>query len=269
VKFPCSLFAFLAVLPVGQASIITAIPGPDDQGGMIMPMVTITATSGPNTNPTAGVININFSPSSIPILQPLTAWSPGHWFDENAAWKHDLSPVEGTVPGLPSANAGQGNLFNNQYGFMFMAMPMMGTANVPVGHSLAIRLDSISHSGLRSFNYGNADNRWDEVFQTVNPQVLWSGTMWHNYFTMAPASPAGLYTATFEIFIASTPFTGTTGFAQYDAAAAAAVANPNFATAFVTYQFEVIPEPSTAGLALLGLFAFAFHQRLSKRSRRG
>ncbi len=244
-----SLFLLFPVLAL--AGEISAVPGPDDQGGMIMPMVTIVATSGPATNPTSGTINISFSPSSTPVLRPLTEWSPGSWFADTAAWRGDLSPVDGSVPGMPTVNAGDGALFNNQYGFMFMSMGTMMMAHVPAGNALAIKLDSITTTELKSFNYSNAANRWDQVFGTVGSQVLWNGSMWHNYFTLPAGAAAGSYTAVFEIFLASTPFTGTTGFAQYDAAALSAVKNTNFTSAFVTYNFTVIPEP-TAGM-LLGL----------------
>jgi len=256
------LSAASLLLSFSHAGQITAVPGPDDQGGMIMPMVTINATSGTAMNPTAGTVNVGFNPALVPVLRPLTDWSPGDWFAETAAWRADLSPVDGSVPGIPSANAGNGDLFNNQYGFMFMAMPMMGMANVPTGNSLAIQLTSISSPDLKSFNYGNADNRWDQVFDGVDSQVLWNGTMWHNYFTMPADTAPGTYTAEFEIFIASTPFTGGTGFAQYDSAALSALKNENFTPAFVTYEFTVIPEPGTIGLVLVALVsALAFRRK--------
>lgn len=245
---------------------LSAIPGPDDQGGMIMPMVTITATSGMGTNPSAGTVNVSFSPASAPVLRPLTEWNPGDWFAETAAWRSDLSPVDGTAMGMPSANAGDGDLFNNQYGFMFMSMGSMMMASVPSGNSLAIRLDALSSAELLSFNYGNAANRWDQVFNGLDSQVLWNGSMWHNYFTLPANATPGAYSAVFEIFIASTPFTGTTGFAQYDAAALAAAKNPNFTPAFVTYNFNVVPEPATWGmLGLSGLILFAMKRRAGAR----
>ena len=138
-----------------------------------------------------------------------------------------------------------------------MAMPMMGNANVPSGNSLGIRLTSITSPDLKAFNYGNADNRWDQVFGGASPQVLWDGTMWHNYFTMPDDTVAGTYTAEFEIFIADTPFTGTTGFAQYDAAALSAAKNPNFTSGSVTYDFTVVPEPETYAL-FLGIIGLGF-----------
>lgn len=239
-----------------NAALITAVPGPDDQGGMIMPMVMIQATAGTGANPTAGTIHINFSPAVVPVLKPLTQWSPGNWFADTASWRADISPVNGTVVGMPSANAGNGDLFNNRYGFMFMSNGTMMMANVPTGNSLAIRLTSISSLDLKAFNYGNSDNRWDQVFDGVNSQVLWNGTMWHNYFTMPANATPGSYTAQFEVFIADTPFTGTTGFAQYDAAALAAAKNTDFTSSFLTYNFEVVPEPATTALlALVGMGA--------------
>lgn len=236
-----------------EASLITAVPGPDDQGGMLMPMVSIQATSGMATNPTAGNINVSFSPATTPVLRPLQEWSPGNWFADTAAWRNDLGSPDG-VGGTPPANAGSGARFNNQYGFMFMSMENMMMANVPTGNSLAIKLTSISSLEMEAFNYGNAVNRWDEVWAAgLNSQVLWNGTMWHNYFTLPSSAAPGTYTASFEIFMASTPFTGTTGFAQYDAAADDALKNTNFNSATVNYTFTVIPEPGTWSLLALGV----------------
>lgn len=260
-----SLSAFASLLlclaTLGRAAEITAVPGPDDQGGMLMPMVTITSADN-NMNPTSGVISVNFTPST-PELRALQDWSPGSWFSDTAAWRADLGSPAG-VGGTPALNAGSGDLFNNQFGFMFMAMPMMGAANIPAGKSLAIRLTSVSSPSLASYNYGNAANRWDPVFANVDDQVLWSGSMWHNYFTLPADAAPGIYSASFEIFIATTPFTGTTGFAQYDGAALAAVPDLNFTPATVNYSWSVaaIPEPSAfAAFGGVGALAFAVLRR--------
>jgi hypothetical protein len=226
-------------------------------------MVTIQASAGTGANPTAGAIAIAFSPASTPALQSLETWSPGDWFADTASWRPNIGSPSG-VGGTPPANAGNGDLFNNQYGFMFMAMGSMMMANVPTGKSLGIRLTDISSASMKSFNYGNAANRWDQVFPNVGSQVLWNGSMWHNYFTVPPSASAGTYTAEFEVFIANTPFTGSTGFAQYDAAAAAAVADGNFTPATVSYTWTVsaVPEPSTIVLvAAAGLAAIPVLRR--------
>lgn len=229
-----------------------------------MPMVTITGADN-NMNPTSGTISVSFNPLTTPQMKSLEQWSPGSWFAETAAWRADLGSPAG-VGGTPVANAGAGDLFNNQFGFMFMAMPMMGAANIPSGKSLAIKLTSVSSPLLESYNYGNAANRWDQVFANVGDQVLWNGSMWHNYFTLPSIAAPGTYTATFEIFIANTPFTGTTGFAQYDTAALSAQKDTNFEAASVTYNWVVpIPEPSTYALLIgAGMLGVA----LLRRSRR-
>ncbi|MBC2600555.1 hypothetical protein [Puniceicoccus vermicola] len=250
-----------------HAALITSVPGPDFQGGMLMPMVSIQASTGDGANPTSGSIEIDFSPAETPVLKPLSQWSPGDWFGESAAWREDLSPTEGSVPGMPTANAGNGDLFNNRYGFMYMGNGSEMMAYVPEGNSLAIRLVDISSDSLSAFNYGNADNRWDPVFEDVGDQVLWSAQMWHNYFTLPADAEPGTYTAQFEIFMASTEFTGDTGFAQYDAAAESAVKNENFTSAFLTYEFTVVPEPAhfAVGMGLLALGAVAFGRGRSRR----
>lgn len=246
--------ALAASLPLARSGEISAVPGPDAQGGMIMPMVSITGFDDLN-NPASGTVSIMFAPSSVPILKSLQEWSPDNWFATGANWRPDLGSPAG-VGGTPALNAGNGDLFNNQYGFMFTTAggtrPSIAalTAN---NLSMAIRLTGLSSPGLESFNYVNAQNRWDQVFPTEGSQVLWNGNMWHSYFTLPSSSPVGTYTARFELFVADAPFTGTTGWAQYDTAASSAAANPNFTPASLTYTFEVVPEPSTTALLVLGL----------------
>jgi len=245
-KFILVACAVLAIAGFANAQLITSVPGPDDQGGMLMPMVTITNYDNIN-DPTRGNISIIFNNSHVPLLQGLQQWSPGSWFSQDAAWRQDLGSPAGTA-GTPVENAGQGDLFNNQYGFMFMSM---GTGKIPIGKSLAIRLNDWSSPFLESYNYSSGSNRWDRVFTEEGSQVLWNGSMWHNFFTLPSDAPAGTYSATFEIFIANTPFTGSTGFAQYNSAALSAQADPNFNSASLTYTWTVIPEPSL--MHLLGL----------------
>ncbi len=259
---------FLFALTSGsRAGLITAVPGPDDQGGMLMPMVSIQATSGTATDPTAGIINISFNPTSIPLLQSLETWRPGSWFTEDAAWRFDLgSRVD--VGGTPLSNAGNGDLFNNQYGFSFMANPMMGMANIPTGKSLGIKLTSISSDLLESYNYSSSANLWDQVFATTNSQVLWNGSMWHNYFTLPSTAAPGIYSATFEIFIANQAFTSGTGFADNSASALSASMDPNFAPASVTYQWTAVPEPSTYALLVTALAGALLVGNRTKRANR-
>ena len=231
-----------------HAGVITSAPGPDDQGGMIMPMVFITNTDNPY-NPTQGTMGVSFHPGTVPVLAGLQQWSPGSWFDAGAAWRTDIGSPAGSG-GTPAENAGNGGLFNCQYGFTFMADPGMGAAYVPLGKSLAIRLVSVSSPALRSFNYDDYDNIWDPIFDAERPQVLWSGGMWHNYYTLPANAAPGAYTATYEIFIADAEFSWGTGFADYSENALAAQADPNFTPAYLTYTW-VVPARPVASIRLV------------------
>ena len=235
------VIAVCAASATVQGGLITAVPGPDDQGGMIMPMIYITNTDDPN-DPTRGTLAVMFDPHPDPVLAGLQDWSPGSWFAAGAAWRADLGSPAG-AGGTPSANAGRGDLFNCQYGFTFWADPAQGWGYVPWGKCLAIRLKSRSSSLLRAFNYDDYDNIWHEVMSPGKPQVLWDGTMWHSYFTLPASAAPGIYTATYEVFIANAEFGGETGFVDYSPSALAAAADPNFTPVAVTYTWVVEGEP--------------------------
>ncbi len=237
-----------AVPVAAHAGLITSVPGPDDQGGMIMPQVFILDTDDP-FNPTRGRIGVSFDPMEPPVLAGLQHWSPGDWFDTGAAWRGDLGSPAGTG-GTPVPNAGRGDLFNCQYGFTFLADPGLGAAYIPLGKCLGIRLVSISSPLLRAFNYDDYDNIWDEVMSLARPQVLWDGTMWHNYFTLPATAPPGTYTAVYEVFIADAEFQYGTGFVDYSPAALAAVADPAFTPATISYTW-VVTGPPRANIRLV------------------
>lgn len=239
--------AVCANTTVALAGLITSVPGPDDQGGMIMPMIYIIETDNPE-DPTRGTLAVSFDPHPDPVLAALQDWSPGGWFDADAAWRADLGAPAGSG-GTPPANAGRGDLFNCQYGLTFGADPAQGAAWVPAGKCLAIRLKLRSSPLLRAFNYDDYDNLWDEVLSPSRPQVLWNGTMWHNYFTLPANAPPGTYTADYEVFIADAVFPEGAGFVDYSPSALAAAADPNFLPVTVTYQWVVEGEPGpVAGL---------------------
>ena len=231
-----------------------------------MPMFSITATSGTGANPTAGTINVSFSPGSVPKMQSLQQWSPGSYFATNAAWRSDLGSPAG-VGGTPAANAGTGSLFNNQYGFTFMGNGST-MAFVPTGKSLGIKLLSFSSPFLESYNYVNAQNRWDQIFTAANSQVLWNGSMWHSYFTLPSGAAGGTYSASFEIFIANQAFTTGTGFADYSAAAKAAIKDANFTPATVNYTWTVVPEPRIGALLACAFVVAAARRCFCKKPRK-
>ena len=121
--------------------------------------------------------------------------------------------------------------------------------SIPDGKALGLRLTSVSTPDLQFFNSVNSQNRFDEVFTGVNSQVLWNGSMWHNYVTAPDDLAPGTYTATFEVFIADATFTAGTGFADYTPAALSATQDMSYGTTTITYSWTVVPEPS-AGLLI-------------------
>ena len=222
-----------------KSAVLTSIPGPDDQGGMIMPMVMLSGNS----------LSVMFTPPlESPLLASLEHWSPGDAFQASSAWYTELDPM-----------GGSGALFNNQYGFTFMG-------SIPTGGVLGIRLLSASSNLLQSWNYVNSQNRFDRVFQNVGDQVLWNGSMWHSYFTIHADVDPGIYSATFQVFIANGAFTTGSGFVDYGASAQAATQDMNYAPVNITYSWEVavVPEPSSI-LLLGGAGVFALFFKLSQR----
>ncbi|MFV0337737.1 MAG: hypothetical protein ACK5LK_05785 [Chthoniobacterales bacterium] len=232
-----------------QAAVIDYVPSPDDQGGMIMPMVSLGASS------------ISIMPMSLPVptLQTLNEFAgfEGDEFDPADSWYPTLNTSNGTA-----------QRFNSRYGFMFMDAGMMDeppSPYLPPGNSIALRLVSKS-AGIKVWNYGKADNRFDLVMDTPGSQVLWDGTMWHPVITLDNAADAAMtYSLTFEAFVADTNFTAGTGFVDYSAAALAAGENSSFTPAqyTLTWTASPIPEPSFTSLLLISSLFFASRKKLA------
>jgi len=246
-KLSALLAIFFAAQAVStlHATVLTSIPGPDDQGalqgdgtiGMIMPMVSVSGNS----------ISLMFMPAYSPQLASLQFWEPGDTFEPTASWYGLLDPI-----------GGEGALFNNQYGFMLMGPK-------PETGSLAIRMTAVSNPDLQSWNYGNSANRFDEVFADVGSQVLWDGGMWHNYFTLPANAAPGDYSATFEIFVANATFTAGTGFVDYSTVAQNATRDINYNSVTFTYEWTVVPEPSTVLLSIAGIAILMGHRRFRRK----
>lgn len=227
-----SIYCLILSLALGasslRATVLTSIPGPDDQGGMIMPMVMLSGNT----------LSLMFNPTQVPELASLETWSPGDTFEPTAAWYSALDPV-----------GGAGDLFNNQYGFTFMG-------SVPTGKALAISLLSVSSIEMEFYNYVNNQNLFDQIFSSVGDQVLWNGNMWHNYVTLPSSAAPGTYTASFEVYIVDGTFTSGTGYADYTTQAQNAPRDTAYNSVTINYTWTVVPEPST--WMLLGLAGVLF-----------
>jgi len=119
----------------------------------------------------------------------------------------------------------------------------------------------VSSDSLQFWNYVNNQNRFDEVFPAVNAQVLWNGSMWHNYVTVPSDLAPGTYTASFEVFMADATFAAGTGFADYSASALSATQDMGYSTTTINYSWTVVPEPSTYMLLAIGLAALLLVRR--------
>lgn len=235
------LVFYLVTIGLVHAMVLTTLPGPDDQGGMIMPMVYFDGQKFSVSGLTD--TNGNVIGSTIAQLAPLTYWSPGNTLSTTSPWYGLLDPV-----------GGQGLAFGNRYGYMMDP----SSEFLPTGNSIGIRLVS-STSGISFYNYRSGLSGtalFDQVF-LFNPAqghdyVLWNGSMWHFY---AAVDSPGTYSATFEIFMANTTFHSGTGFVDYSTVA---LEDTNYESALLNLTWVVVPEPGTlvlasVGLALLGL----------------
>jgi len=233
-----SIYCLILSLALGasslRATVLTSIPGPEDQGNMIMPVVRLSGNA----------LSLEFDTSRTPQLASLETWAPGDTFQPTAAWYPILDPV-----------GGAGSLFNNEYGFTF-------SGSIPQGKALAISLLSVSSIEMKFYNYVNSQNRFDEIFSDVGDQLLWSGNMWHNYVTLPSSAAEGIYTASFEVYLVDGTFTSGTGNADYTTLGQNAPRDLNYSSVTINYTWTVVPEPSTWMLiGLAGVLFFVLRRK--------
>lgn len=205
------VFLALASAPVG-ATVLTNLPTPMDQGGMIHINVAL-----------SGAILSAAPEAGVPVLKPLSAWKPGDSLDPVSPWYATLDPAQAA------------GLFNSQFGFvLFESDPL------PAGSKIMIELVS-GTPGLEVFRWRNtAPQLFDPILGTDGSAASWDwGTvshgMMHPMFVM-PAGSNGAAGATFS-------------FTLTDSAGAPL---PGYTPAQATVPFSVIPEPSAAMFSILG-----------------
>jgi len=245
------LIALSAALMSAQAqTVLTQIPDPDRQGGMIMPMVVVDADTQ--------TLSLMFGAHPMPILQGLDSYVPDSTFQPSAAWYSLLAP----------APDGAGALFSSRYGFT--AMYATDTF-LPEAESLAIRALSFNSPNLAAWNYQSGQSFFDRIMGSDGAggynQVLWDGSMWHTPFTLPADAGPGTYTATFEVYVvdSSAVTDGWVGYGNYSEEALAAPRDANYNSVDITYTWTVVPEPSAWALAAAGLAGLVI-ARLRKKS---
>jgi hypothetical protein len=171
-KFVC--FALTLPLAVNAAT-LTQVPM---QGGMLMPAVTYSNSSG-----RVHVV----MPVDSPQLTPLLVSNPVDNFDPADPWYQDLDPSR------------EGRSFSRRYGFN-----KLNTNQPPAGTAFWIRKLS-GPPELEFFRYsGSAPKAWEPIFGTdgTTNGLSWNQVMFHPAIT-APVSTNPL-TATFEVVIMDT-----------------------------------------------------------------
>lgn len=198
------------------ASVLTMLPSPLVQGGMIHINVAY--------NEVSGLLTADPEPGT-PELKPLSVWSPGDSFDPASPWYATLDPSQAA------------GLFNSQFG-----MVMSGESDdLPENSKLIVHLLSAT-PGMQIYQWkNNAPQAFDGMLGTNGSAAAfdWNMFMTHPMIVMSAGS-SGSATATLSFTLSD----------------ANGVALPGHAPAQATLNFNVVPEPSTFVLsAATGLLA--------------
>lgn len=241
--FPALLLSLCATPLTQAASYLETIPGPDDTGGMVMPLVALDFN-----NQSVAVSMAQANTVMLYPLQQYQVWGSHPYADSvfnpalaNEPWYSLLDP------------SGQHLPFSTQFGF---ALTSGNASMIPTGTYLYIKATEIS-SGLKIYDVGYWEDvweqpdgiaQWSQVFGdgnfggTISPALdnvaAWgdaqSVKMWH---PVALVPNAGLYSARFEIYLGdgfATPLEG-------------------WNTASIELHWlATVPEPTTTA-ALLGI----------------
>lgn len=162
----------------------------------------------------------------IPTLTPLSISHPGDNFDPEHPWFTDLDPSQ------------EGRAFNRQYGFVLDS----DSEPLPTGYGIWLRQISAT-PGLEVFRYRATPPTWIPIFGTDGSSDLfaWNLSMFHPAYT-APAG-SGTHTAVYEAILVD------------------AQGNPTNVREQFTLHWNVIPEPATGMLTLLGTAGLALLRR--------
>lgn len=233
------------------------VPDPDALGGMVMPVVTYK-----NTSASTGTLSIALTQNNLPMA-PLREWYlpvagggmgypyANDSFDPGAPWYSALDPSQ------------QNLAFSTQFGFD--ANPLSDW--LPSGKALAIRMVSAT-PGLTGYVDEVGPDLFQPVFQNAGDTVIWGTlSMWHPVFT---SSALGAVSATFEIFVADPMGVVDTNHVVDWTTDVTAV--NGYDSAFVTLNWNVVPEPSSAFLvtgASAMLMLWSRRERRKSRATRG
>jgi len=222
----CVLLASFWVAGFAGAAVLDTLPTAMQQGGMIHIDVVFK-----DQNPGTFSSSLEFGGSVVPDLKPFSIWRPGDSVNPLKPWFDEIDPTQSAMQ------------FSSRWGFR------IDTDNSdprPSGTSLGLRMLS-STSGLGAYFYSASGNgTFQPVFLTTgapHDYVLWSGAMWHPYFTMPAGTPYGTpVSATFEFFLADTANVGDVDWTT------TASAESGYSLGTQTITWTAIPEPSALAM---------------------
>jgi len=171
--------------------------------------------------------SLEFGGAIVPDLKPLTDYVPGATINPVKPWYDTIDPMQ------------DAQWFSSRWGFRIDGD---NSDDLPSGTSLGIRMISAS-PGLSTFFYNTSGSgTWQSVFLTANSPhdyVLWSGMMWHPYFTVPSHTPYGsTISATFEFFLANAINSGNVDWTTVGSNV------PGYSTFQQAITWTAIPEPN-------------------------
>jgi hypothetical protein len=222
-KSTIAISILLSAVPA-TAAVLSTLPTPMDQGGMIHINVSL-----------QGANIVALPESGTPVVQPLSAWKPGDTLDAVSPWYSTLDPTQGA------------GLFNSRFGLLIDAG---ATDPLPSGSKIMVAWVS-GTAGLQTYRWRNSPTPqlFDGIMGTGGSATSWdwstvSHGMMHPLFVM-PAGSSGDAAATLSFTLVDSSNVPLAGY------------NPTQAT----LNFSVIPEPSTLALSAGAAFLLVRRRR--------
>lgn len=226
-KHICLIVFTIAIAPHAGAVILTTLPTPMNQGGMIHLNIALNGNA----------ITVDPEPGT-PDIKPLAAWKPGDTLDPVAPWYSTLDPTQGA------------GLFNSQFGLV-----LFDSDPLPLGTKIMVGWVS-GTPGMEAYQWKNTEPQlFNGILGTDGSPTSWDwGTvahgMMHPMFVM-PAGSGGSANVTLSFTLADGD----------------GIALPGYTAAQTTMNFNVVPEPSALLLSAAGcLFGFRRRRASSKLS---
>ncbi|MCU0751588.1 MAG: PEP-CTERM sorting domain-containing protein [Akkermansiaceae bacterium] len=211
-KLPILTFCTAAIVSNAGAVVLTTLPTPMNQGGMIHLNIALNGNA----------LTVDPEPGT-PDLKPLAAWKPGDTLDPASPWYSTLDPTQGA------------GLFNSQFGLvLFNSDPLPPGTKIMVGWVSGT-------PGMEAYQWKNTEPQlFTGILGTDGSPASWdwgsvAHGMMHPLFVM-PAGSSGSANVTLSFTLADGDGSPVSGYTP----------------AQTTMNFTVVPEPSALLLSAAG-----------------